>query len=83
MLTEGLISKPLLSYLQAQNETVQTDPQAAMQKFCNEIEAIVFNAIKSATVIIQPAAIQVTGANSGGPVQSENISPITLNQVIE
>lgn len=78
MLVKGQISKELFTFVKNQNESVQEDADKAMQDFCNKIEEVVFNAIKSASITLQPGIITVLTAQ--GP--AANVTPIQIEESI-
>lgn len=81
-LTTGLISNPLQVFIQNLNKTAQTDPNAAIKQFCDQLEQLVFEAIKNATLTLPSRQVVVQGANSGGPVVAANESPLTFQKIL-
>jgi len=64
------------------NAKEQTDVDAAIMAFCNELENVIYAAIKSQTITIPPGAIIATGANGGGPIVCTNANPVIINGTI-
>lgn len=83
MLVPGQISEHLKSFILQVNELPVENRDLAVEKFTQEIELIVFNAIRSLTIVIPSSAVIVTGANAGGPVLATNLSPIILQGVVK
>lgn len=75
MLISGQIKKSLYTFMKSQNSQVIEDTDSALKKFSEEIENVVFEAIKSATITIPPGGIIVQ--TSTGP--GSNIQPIVLS----
>lgn len=83
MLVEGQLASSLKTFIENLNTTTQEDKDAVITLFCNEIETLIYAAIKSVTIIIQPGTIIVEGANTGGPVIANNQLPLTLTNTLE
>lgn len=75
MLISGQITKDLYTFMKSQNNNVITDTDKAFKDFSDEIEKVVFEAIKSATITIPPGSIIVQ--TSTGP--GTNLQPIVLS----
>lgn len=79
MLEPGLISKPLKKFIEKMNKQKQTDANKSIADFSQEMETIIFKAIKKATITLPPGSIQVVGS----PSAQANAAPITLNNTIK
>ena len=77
-LEPGQISNDLKSLILALNKAKQADESIVIKDFCDKIEAVVFSAIKTATLTIRPGFIIVAGL----PTTQSNIAPIVLNNII-
>lgn len=73
-LVPGTIKEPLKLFLKTQNAAKVSDPEAAMDAFCQKIEDLVFQAIKSQTITIPTGLVAVVGS----PTAQANPAPIVI-----
>lgn len=78
MLTEGLISTPVEKFIKKMNKTKQLNPNTSVKEFSKELEKIIFNAIKQATITLPPGTVIVAGSAT----TQTNAQPITASKVL-
>jgi len=79
MLVQGEFSQALNTFITNVNKVAVDDQETAITNYCNMIEELVYNAIKSATITILPGKIITVGS----PTTQTNVSPIILETSIE
>jgi hypothetical protein len=79
MLIKGVISSSLISFLQGIKTVPQSDADAAIQQYAEELESLIYQAIKNADIIIPQGAVVI--ATSTGP--AINPAPIVLKTAIK
>lgn len=77
MLEKGVVSKSLFSALISSNNGVVLSTEEGIRNFCNLVESVVYEAIKSATIKIPPGVIQTQGQG----VQSNSTLLILENSI--
>ena len=75
MLSKGLISTPLEKFIKKANKSKQLNSAASIKEFSNELEDIIFNAIKKATITLPPGTVIVAGSAT----TQTNAQPIVAN----
>ena len=79
MLIAGELSNSMRDFVMNVNKIPQEDAEKAINAYCNNLENIIYDAIKSLTITIPPGAIQVQGSS----VAQTNLAPIVLEKVIK
>lgn len=54
------------------------DPAQATDDYADKLGDLIISLIQSGTITIPSTTVNVTGANSGGPVASTNAAPIIV-----
>jgi peptidoglycan biosynthesis protein MviN/MurJ (putative lipid II flippase) len=78
-LIEGQFSKQLNTFITNVNAKPIKDQAIAITNYCDMVESLVYNAIKSATIRIIPGEIITVGS----PTTQTNVIPIILEGNIE
>jgi len=83
MLKKGDISKSMEAFINKVNDAPVDDRQRQVKAYAEQLETTIFAAIKKIDIVIPSGTIQVTGANSGGPVLSVNTQPIIIQLALK
>lgn len=85
MLVKGELSRRLQNFiLELQTkETKVEDSNKRIIEFCDNLENEIYLTNKQITIIIPTGSIQVQGAGPTGPITCTNLSPITLNNIVQ
>jgi len=74
MLTAGVVKTAIVAFLNSSNSSTQESKDAAIENFAQELENIIYNAIKNAQLTIPPGLVVV----SGSPTTQTNAAPIVV-----
>ena len=74
MLTAGVVKTAIVAFLNSSNSSTQESKDAAIENFAQELENIIYNAIKNAQLTIPPGLVAV----SGSPTTQTNAAPIVV-----
>jgi hypothetical protein len=78
-LIEGALANSMKAFLNSQNGKVQEDKDAAIEEYANNMEKLIYNAIRSIEIVIPSGMIMVQGS----PSAQTNIAPIILTEVVK
>lgn len=77
-LVKGTLSKNMQAFMKKANKMKQEDADKAIKTYCDQLESLIDQRIKSITITIPTGLIQVQGS----PAAQANIIPIVLNKVV-
>lgn len=77
-LVPGQLATSMKSFIQAANQMKQEDANVAIEKYCQHLERIVYDAIRSITITIPPGSIVTVG----GPTTQANANPVIIQGTI-
>lgn len=78
MLISGKLSSNMQSFIKEVNKMKQDDADKAIKAYCDKLEELIDNRIKSIRITIPTGFIMVQGT----PSAQTNIAPIVLNNVV-
>lgn len=77
-LVPGQLATSMKGFVQAANKMKQEDANAAIEKYCQQLETVIYNAIRSMTITIPPGSIVTVG----GPTTQANVNPVIIQGTI-